>query len=718
MLLNNIFYGIFFIIGLALCFFFIDSHPTYLNFSFRGLGTFLCLWGGILAWLYYQRKNLLFWKLFPPLFLGLALFLFGVSYTGEAFGDLNGIFVFGKILLTLGLSFFAFALICLFLISFGRMIWRKDDFFGTILFGFVGGTVLGFVLMSLGVWNLFTVLLLCLFAMWYARNYLGGCLKNVQNLKLKFSFLETFLVSFLLSVVVINFAQTFFPFSLGWDSSNHYLLTIQTLMDAGILRGGINPPFVEIFMSLWGSLGGIALVQFLFVAFGSASLLVFFSLAKSKKISSQKALLLSSALFLLPALQFQFSKDLKLDVIFLEFLLGSLYLWDRKFYKSSIFLLGVSPLLKLTALWFFPFVGLALLFKFKRKIFLFFCLLASPLLFWIGTVFVFSGNSFEHLMHSPRFYLTLQSNGVVFDPSFLGKPEKNIESTASVESTAFMEEVGRYSGFSSNVFWRLKDLFQNTEIPLSQKQFVDIGPFWALFFLFLIVGGLFRFIKYSKDYVLLMGLSGSFFLFWFFMGQGVAWYGIPFLAILFLWGGRYIFELVPKSLVFFFLGISLFLGGISRLSNMNQMSFLTSASWALFPTELNRDRLALMFFDEAFEVSKILNQNRAYRIYRVGTMARFWIEKGEPRILDDPQLDLFQSWFALSDFEGLLNGFEGNEIRYLLIDLGGSSIEKDKNGTLHQKFSNLESFIKWGVENKQMKLVFYGKRIALVEVSR
>ena len=70
------------------------------------------------------------------------------------------------------------------------------------------------------------------------------------------------------SVVGLNILQGSLPFSLGWDASNQYLLTVKTLLEEGHLRSGVFPPFGELLSSIPGLVTGIAGVNLWLILLG------------------------------------------------------------------------------------------------------------------------------------------------------------------------------------------------------------------------------------------------------------------------------------------------------------------------------------------------------------------------------------------------------------------------------------------------------------------
>lgn len=513
----------------------------------------------------------------------------------------------------------------------------------------------------------------------------GGAAGILYFSKLRINFFEITLLSLVGAVTLLNIAQSFFPFSLGWDSANEYLLTTKLLAEEGFWRTGIFPSFVHIFLSFPARIFGLSVVQFILAAGGTGLWLVMIWLGQKLGLKRIYTLLIATTFFLIPAIQFQLSRDLKPDIFFLIVLLIGLGKWlDNKKMISS-FLIGFSALLKLTAVWFFPFYTLLLFFQkisWKQKMISLF-LLVLPLGIWMGV------NFWQTKSLDPWILLKGQSSA----PTFVLEAETS-------PSTSFAEEVERYGGVN------LWDVFRSTHVPELRKQYTDLGFWWFAilpFFLFFFFKE-----KWNKEKELGF-LSFGFFVCWVIWGEGVAWYGLPGLGLLILLSGRYFqSSKILKISYCNILAISIVLGIVSRIEHSYPNSFYASVSWAKNPTLENSEILSDNFFLEEKRAAEILNQDLESNIYRIGTMTKFWIHNPDRRILDDAQLDIFM---RLGD--GKLQKLQEQSFGYVLYDKATPSIEKNPEGSLHQK---VDSFLQF--TDAHLEEVFAGERLILFKIPR
>jgi hypothetical protein len=343
----------------------------------------------------------------------------------------------------------------------------------------------------------------------------------------------------------LNFSQNFYPFSVGWDSANHYLLTIKLLIENGDLRTGIFPAFIEIVLGIFGKIFGLTGVQFLIIFWGSLLPITFYMVGKRFKINNLLNILLAISLFFIPAIQFQFSNDVKLDIIYLQLLLVILAYFQT---KRSLLLLGFAPLAKLTAFWLFPVAIFSQFIDFTKKkikiVFISIIILFLPIsIFCISNLLEY-GQLPSNLYQWQEILLKGKNNQpkVDFTPILSAKLDwvasinaiKNTKKS-KYTSTSFKEEVSRYSGFETNFFKKIWAIFTSPNIPFVNKQYVDLGFLWILF-LPILIFSLYLSFKQKKEIFLLSSLAISFFLPWIFITEGIAWYGGPFLILLYLIG--------------------------------------------------------------------------------------------------------------------------------------------------------------------------------------
>jgi hypothetical protein len=580
---------------------------------------------------------------------------------------------------------FFFFLLCL--IWIGSFL-EKKDIPTQILLGFSFFSGLGFILGKLN-----------LFSPWIWGSLLGGGIllfhkkfwettKKICQCSITLSLKEILWGSLVGAITILNILQSFFPFSLGWDSANEYLLITKVLAENKQVLTGVFPSFVNVFLSFPTQILGISGAQF-FLSLGGLGLwLSIIWFGQKLHLKKSFSILVATTFFLIPAVQFQLSRDLKPDIFFVTFLLMGLgiFIFSRKL--ISAFLLGFSALLKLTATWFFPFLMIIIVFlrtQWKQKIVSLF-LLVLPLGIWMGINFG----------ETKIFDTWTLLKGTSTVPTFV------LESKPAL-GTSFSEEVERYGGIN---IW---DIFRSQGIPNLQKQYTDLGFWWLAILPLLFISFFQAFQKKQKKHLILCVLTLGFLLFWIFCGKGIAWYGFPGLILLLLISTRYIqnlekFPLLHTSL----LGISIVFGVFSRLEQSYQHSFAASVSWAASSTQENQESLENRFFSEEKKVAHILNQDVSANIYRIGTLIKFWILNPSQRIFNDAQLDIFMQ--LESD---VLRKFQEKNFTYIIFDRATDSIEKNPKGTLHHKVDTFLEFAKYN-----LKEVFRGERLILFEIPR
>jgi len=722
---------------------FFQSHPSY-ELAIFGSGKFsenffagvpifsilLAIFAGGL-W-FFREKITLFRGIFLWIFSGVFGFLFFGFWTGF-FAEISGLEAFFRIFFTWLISAAGAGFFVVFLGFSGRILLGRKippspplpsgekteySFLEKVATGFAGWGIFGFLCAKLGIFHpaVFAGVVAGLLVFFW-KNFRREW-REISNFETSLDGREIAICAVVGAVAGLNFLQHFLPFPLGWDSMNQYWSTIRELATSGTLRTGIFPPFTEIPLGIATAFGGVGFLSFLLIFCGSGA---FFSLIflgqRVFGVSRSVAIGVAGAFFLLPAVQFELSRDLKMDLIFLQILIAATVAW-RDSPRLTAFLLGFSALQKLTALWFFPIFLIAILFRktdFRRAIF---SKLTAIFLLFLPFL-IFFGANFLSARHDASF----SKNFILFGekispkiPNFKHEPQKiqkKSESTpASATPTGFREEVLRYSGFESDFFGKIWAILTSPEIPEWSRQYVDLGFFWLammpVFFAFFCSKKLF--IEIFPWFFTAIFFSG----FWLWQGAGIAWYGFPAMAILIFCA----MKIATKKREILWIAIAIFglqiaLGTISRLANFAIDPVKSSISWAAFPNKKNSERLAKFFFSDEIFATKIINQSPKSKILRIGTITGFWIENLDRRVLDDNQLDTFSRIFAEKNSDLTARRLRDLGFRFILLDRGAASIELDKNGTLHKKLANFQRFAR-----EKLKILHSGKRMILFEIPR
>ncbi len=710
------------------------------NFS-KSLPTFILSLFLSSGMLYFLRQKLNpFWGLGVFLVNTFVIFLFHGFWTDFMAQMVSFKILFTLIFMTLGAAFFT-----IFLIFIGDLLAKLlpnryinliENFFG----GFVGISFLGFVLGKVGFFDIkvfLFILAVCVFC-WESLWKIICQIKEVRLPDYKqLSFIQILLGALVLTVLGLNILQTFFPFSLAWDSSNMYLLTVNDLIETGELRTGIFPPFTEIVMSIGGLFLGLGFVQFLYNFWGTLFLIVSgFVLTKqvNPKASNNVILLLITAFFLIPAVQFQLSSDLKIDILFLSTILVGTSLLLKKYDRLACLLFGFAVLQKVTAVFFWP-VVLVALFLNKEKVVKIkiqaVVLLLAPFSVWgminlieVGVVpnslAQMRGIVLKGKIQTPQFdFGKLVKDPVAVLPAEKVKPaapKKEIPAvkTEKVESkktetlkgnTWFAEEVERYVGHETNFFKKVWAVFTSPKIPKYNKRYVDLG------FLFVVVLPILVIFAYKLYRNLVFWMMVVFFLAWILVLQGGAWYGFPAVILMLILSLKcFDKEKIWRGELIAFLVFSMIFGLYSRLFNFPAFVGHASLMWANSPNKETSDHLAKTFFTEELAAAKFINESDK-NLFIVGTMAKFWIDNLDERTYDDPQLDIFNKILDENNSQNTINFLKEHDFQFILYDRYSKTIETDGKGTLNNK---VDKFEKFAVEN--LKIAFMGKKVALYEV--
>ncbi len=731
---------------------------------------FLMVLGLVYSFLLWQRKTLTVVKGLGLLWLSIvALFMFiGLVQPINVWGSLSVVGALFNILGTVGFVLLGVVVFTLFLILMGQVVeallpkghhkisilakigaWINHNknvdevgmnYFLNFFMGFLVLSFFGFFMAKFGVftWWIFGSLLVGIIVFQWEQ--VKTLLYKIFIQKIKLNHWQLLTVAIVMTVSVLNFIQSFFPFSIGWDSHNHYLLTINTLMESGVLRTGIFPPFTEIILGIFGVFSGLSGVQFLIVFWGSLLPLTFYWVGRRFGIAEKLNLALALALFCIPAIQFQLSKDLKMDVIYLQLLLVVLAYIST---KRGLLLLGFAPLLKLTALWFLPIAVMVTiyqwLFKNIKVLLVSLVLLLLPFSLWTGTNLISHGTipktmgQWQNIIlkgdaSSPHFNIP---QTLSFKPYWVASAEpvgsssevvsdEEPSSQAPLKSTAFEEEVGRYAGFETNFFKKLWAIFTSPNIPSQSKQYVNLGFLWMFFLPVLILVLVYSW-KVDRSKFVLSLSALTFLLAWVFVAEGVAWYGLPFIALLWLLSGWLIAneKLIKKSVqnvVLVFVLFAVLFGLWDRLVHVLKNPIFTAMSWSMDTSKANQERLSKVFYTEELQVADILNKDPSANIIRIGTMTKFWVHDSDARMIEDAQLDIWSRLVSGRGHKSIIQVLKNNKVQYILIDRNTVSIETNGQGTLHKKFTDLQSFINTASAEGLVETLFYGKRIILLKV--
>ena len=267
---------------------------------------------------------------------------------------------------------------------------------------------------------------------------------------------------------------------------------------------------------------------------------------------------------------------------------------------------------------------------------------------------------------------------------------------AACQFTSGSEEMGRYINPDGGIM-RYLGLPWDLTMNINQAGFyVDIS------FLFLgLIPLLLLFWKHKEwpefwQNVLLMFVISWYF--WLFVGSGIPWYGIgSFLFALLLivrvkelfekkvlWGNILIILAIVISLVSVVslreskFGSEVFLSYAFGLRNADQVMDATSPNYRLIASTINQ------------ETSTTEHPNY---VYRIGTFITYFLNNNRERLYNDAQLDVFNCIDGdHTDDARTVERLRKLGFHYMVYDTNTATIEKDINGTLHQKVNRFTSF--------------------------
>ena len=508
----------------------------------------------------------------------------------------------------------------------------------------------------------------------------------------------------------------FFPFMMGWDSSTHYFVTISEIALNNYYRIGINPYLIELFWGLLGKVIGTHYIPVLILL--SGTLLLGYGLKKWNTVFHSKTKiwpLLWCILLLIPAINFQLNRDLKLDIIILGFSLIMLSFWKQKQYKKTALLLGLLPLMKLTLFWFWPGFLLTTLFLLRKKIFKretvkhlvsIFLLLFLPILIW-GSVNVYRSNIKIH----PQNFVQIFFKGKSRAPGF-HIPKSEIKNDIPTKGTDEFE-IKRYSGLSLNPINKLKTIFLSENIHLSTKRYTDLGPFWILLIIISIYGQCrsWRSASSVTKSIYLTLWSGA--IMWLYHGAGIIWYGFPFLIPLMLSGFILTRSKLPKTGYYALCSSIIILGLLSWIHFFYPGHPGLSKHWLYTPTEAGKRQILRWSMLYEVDISDILNtpEHLDSKILMSGTMLHGFIQNFDQRVLSTGLSDFLYRMVRRYEITSIKTQLKKQEFQWILFDKTISALELDPNGPLHQQHIVIYQFL-----SEHFDVAYERDRIVLFKV--
>lgn len=289
------------------------------------------------------------------------------------------------------------------------------------------------------------------------------------------------------------------------------------------------------------------------------------------------------------------------------------------------------------------------------------------------------------------------------DPSIYGEPVRKMPEDMKLDPkhpacavTGHKEEVDRYWGFHVGWGHYLTLPWRSVMNLDSAGYYVTTMPALLLFPLLLLLpyfwsrrGKWLRWMTIGTFFILLE---------WMFMGNGIPWYGIGVFLGLML-GIEALVARAPdpfsKYLVGALIVVSLLSNFAHRFWQFEQQRNLFEYPIGRASAEVMRER-TIPHYDDIAEIALELYRTRPDRpyLYRVGTFIPYFIPRNLEVIgLVDHQLDVFNCLYQERDSALTTKRLKALGFSSIIFDTNTSTIERDANGSLHQKVQTFVNFL-------------------------
>jgi len=314
------------------------------------------------------------------------------------------------------------------------------------------------------------------------------------------------------------------------------------------------------------------------------------------------------------------------------------------------------------------------------------------------------------IKHSIEFYPNISmgalikgknANTPVFDINSLNLSEKCTHS-------AYKEEIGRYMGKTdSGMMKYLKFPWTMTMNTTEVKgMYVNIS-----FYLLAIVPFILFYLFYlwrKKAYWYLFVFTVIYFALWTFSaGQGIIWYALcGFLGLLFfvcwlVYGEKK--HPARKFILLILITCSIIASLAIRLERWKSSKTLFGYGYGKYTTDNMIEKMLPDYtrIRNLLESTRIKDPDRYY-LYRIGTFITFFVKDSDQIIVkNDNQLDTMTCISQGDDHAVMAERLKKLGVRYVMLDLYTATIEKDLQGSLHQKF---RKFLEFANDNKYVKI--------------
>lgn len=208
---------------------------------------------------------------------------------------------------------------------------------------------------------------------------------------------------------------------------------------------------------------------------------------------------------------------------------------------------------------------------------------------------------------------------------------------------------------------------------------------------------------------------------WTILGFGIYWYSIVsfvllFLAVFlniekindkkyFLINGVFNLNIIKYFLVFWII-ISFF-----SVFYVKSGTHLLESSFVKYITQSKSQIDTLELLNAAYKTGvEAVNKSQDSKVYKVGSFLQFFITNNNKRVLQDNQLDIFNSInLNINNKEAIAKALKDQGFEFIIYDLNTASIDKTSLKTLTKKVEKFENFLK---DNNQLELISTDRRYA------
>ncbi len=214
---------------------------------------------------------------------------------------------------------------------------------------------------------------------------------------------------------------------------------------------------------------------------------------------------------------------------------------------------------------------------------------------------------------------------------------------------------------------------------------------------------------------------------WTLLASGVVWYGVLLLVGLFplavysmsqiehFLGKKSIIWVIlllwilPMSLYRLTMTTTTVLGIVDKAGEMayaqESVTSLDQRQFVLYKAGVLNEEEGFEFMNQEYYLAqKIFNKDES-KIYRIGTLIPYFVEKNNERILTDNQLDIFfEKYMPHKDKNAFTEALKEGGFRYIIFDANTASIDQTTEKTLTRKVELFQEYVENNERLKQVPL--------------